>query len=419
VTETHDVIIVGAGQAGLCVSHELGRAGREHVVLERGKVGQSWRDRWDSFCLVLPNWTIRLSGQPYAGPDSDGFMGRDDFVRYLCAYAESFHAPVREGVTVRSLEADGDGRFLVETSAGDMTANEVVVASGGYQKPNRPSGVEQLPKSILVVDVEQYANPKALPSGKVLIVGNGQSGCQIAEDLSLAGRDVYLACGRASWLPRRVGGLDTIAWLADTPFMNMTLQDLPSPRARLNANPQLSGRDGGHDLNYRALQTMGVTLLGHFLGVKDGRALFAGDLAESVAFGDARYNEACEIIRRAAMERGLGVPALPIPPPFRANPPASLDLGDFGAAIISSGFRPDYARWIRFPEAFDDMGFPVQRDGSSTVVPGLHFIGVHFQRRRGSATLLGVGEDAEVLARGMVGHGHFPGVRHKVDARPQ
>jgi len=156
--------------------------------------------------------------------------------------------------------------------------------------------------------------------------------------------------------------------------MNMTLQDLPSPRARLNANPQMSGRDGGHDLNYRTLQVMGVTLLGHFLGVKDGRARFASDLAESVAFGDARYDEACDIIRKVAIARGLTAPELPMPPPFAANPPTSLDLGDFGAAIISSGFRPDYGRWIGFPEAFDEMGFPIQRDGSSTVVPGLHFI---------------------------------------------
>jgi putative flavoprotein involved in K+ transport len=209
-----------------------------------------------------------------------------------------------------------------------------------------------------------------------------------------------------------------MAWLVDTPFMNTTLQDLPSPSARLSANPQLSGRDGGHDLNYRALQAMGVKLLGHFIGVEDGRACFAVDLAESVAFGDARYKEACDLIRKAAIAGGLKAPELPIPPPFTANPPASLDLYDFGAAIISSGFRPDYRRWIRFPEAFDEMGFPIQRDGSSTVVPGLHFIGVHFQRRRSSATLLGVGEDAEVLASRMAGVGPSPGVRSQINAHP-
>ena len=135
MAETHDAIIVGAGQAGLCASHELSKLGRERIVLERGKVGQSWRDRWDSFCLVLPNWTVRLSGRPYAGGDPDGFMPRDDFVRYLCAYAESFHAPIREGVAVRSLESQ-EGGFRLVTSAGDMIAPEVVVASGGYQRPH-------------------------------------------------------------------------------------------------------------------------------------------------------------------------------------------------------------------------------------------------------------------------------------------
>jgi putative flavoprotein involved in K+ transport len=400
LTESHDVVIVGAGQAGLCLSYELIRARREHVILERGKVGQSWRGRWDSFCLVLPNWTVRLSGQPYSGPEPNGFMRRDDFVRYLSSYAES-HAPVREGVNVNSLKAGPDGGFLLSTSAGDITAREVVVASGGYQKPHRPAGVEQLPKSMLVLDVEGYTNPQALPSGKVLVVGSGQSGCQIAEDLHLAGRDVFLSCGRAPWLPRRIGDRDAMAWIAATPFMNMTLADFPSPRARLGGNVQLSGLDGGHDLNYRTLQAMGVKLVGHLMSVEYGRAHFAPDLAESVAFGDARYHDACEAVRKSAAAQGIPAPELPAPPPFSDNPPESVQLDDFGAAIIASGFRPDYESWIRFHGTFGDMGFPIQQEGSSTVVPGLHFMGVHFQRKRKSATLLGVAEDAQVLANRM------------------
>ncbi len=383
------------------MSHELTGARREHVILERRKVGQSWRGRWDSFCLVLPNWTIQLSGQPYDGPEPDGFMRRDDFVRHLSSYAESFQAPVREGVNVNSLQAGRDGGFLLSTSAGDITAREVVVASGGFQKPHRPAGVEQLPKSMLVLDVEGYTNPHALPSGKVLVVGCGQSGCQIAEELASAGRDVFLSCGRAPWVPRRIGDRDAIAWVVGTPFMNMTLADLPSPRARLSAMPQISGRDGGHDLNYRTLQAMGVNLVGHFVSVEDGRARFAPDLAESVAFGDARYNDIREVIKKSAAAQGLPAPEMPTPPPFSADAPERVELSDFGAAIITSGFRPDYESWIRFHEAFDDMGFPIQHDGSSTVVPGLHFMGVHFQRKRASAGLFGVGEDAQVLANRM------------------
>jgi putative flavoprotein involved in K+ transport len=277
------------------------------------------------------------------------------------------------------------------------------MASGGYQKPYLPAGAEELRKSMLLIDIEQYTNPKALPDGKVLILGSGQSGCQIAEDLFLAGREVYVACGRAPWLPRRLGGRDVMSWLVETSFVNLTLADLPTPAARLIANPQLSGRDGGHDLNYRTLQAAGVKLLGHYIGVKDGIAYFAPDLAESVAFGDARYHDACEMIRKSVASKGSQIPEMRSPPRFSANPRESIDLEGFGAAIVTSGFRPDYRSIVRFPDAFDHMGFPIQQDGSSTAVPGLHFVGVHFQRRRMSATLFGVGEDAKVLAESMVG----------------
>jgi len=402
MVETHDVVIIGAGQAGLCVSYELTQARIEHVILERGRIGQSWRGRWDSFCLVLPNWTIQLSGHPYAGPEPDGFMKRDDFVRYLASYAAAIRAPVREGVSVNSVGAGSNGGFLLNTSAGRIFAREVVIATGGYQKPHRPPGVEQLPKSLSVLDVEGYTNPDSLPAGKVVVIGSGQSGCQIAEDLRLAGREVYLSCGRAPWIPRRIGDRDGIAWLIGTPLFKMTLSDLPSVRSRLIANIQISGRDGGHDLNFRTLQAIGVTLVGHFVGVEDERMWFANDLDESVAFGDARYAEICEAVRKNAKRRGLPAPAMPIPRPFSADPPQSVLITGLGAVIIASGFRPEFTEWVRFPEAFDEMGFPIQRDGSSTVVPGLHFMGVHYQRTRVSATLLGVGEDAKVLADKMI-----------------
>ena len=401
MTETHDVVVVGAGQAGLCLSHELNQAEREHVVLERGKIGQSWRGRWDSFCLVLPNWTIQLSGQPYSGPEPDGFMKRDDFVRYLTSYAESFHAPVREGVSVKSIQESAGGKFLLSTSSGNIVASQVVVASGGYQRPHWPPGIDQIPKSIMIVDVTGYTNPSNLPPGKILVVGSGQSGCQIAEDLRQAGREVYLSCGRAPWVHRRVGDRDSISWMAGSPFFRMGLADLPSPQARLIANIQLSGRDGGHDLNYRTLQAMGVTLVGHFQGVKEGRVQFAADLEESVSFGDARYDDICKTIRTIAAAKGLPPPQMPKPSPFIIGPTEDLELDSLGAIVITSGFRPDYASWVRFPAAFDSMGYPIQQDGSSTVIPGLHFMGVHFQRTRVSATLLGVSEDAAILAKRM------------------
>ena len=402
-TESIDVVIVGAGQAGLSLSHELAAAGVEHVVYERGRIGETWRGRWDSFCLVIPNWTVQLPGGRYGGNDPDGFMPKSDIVRHLVGYAESFRAPVREGVTVTSLEPADTRAFLLRTSDGELRARRVVLASGGYQKAHRPAVAAQLPTSIHAIDAEDYANPTALPPGKVLVVGSGQTGCQLAEEISEAGREVFLACGRAPWIPRRLEGRDTIAWINETPYFDASLADLPSPAARLLANPQMSGRRGGHDLNYRTLQAQGVQLLGHFTGVADGRAHFADDLAESVAFGDARYANVCDLIRKACTAGSVPAPEMPMPPPFAASGPETVALRDLGTVIFTSGFRPDYTSWVRFPEAFDDGGFPIQQDGSSTLVPGLHFMGVHFQRKRKSATLLGVGEDATVLAGAISG----------------
>jgi putative flavoprotein involved in K+ transport len=398
MTSAVDVAVVGAGQAGLSLSHQLAAAGVEHVVLERGRVGETWRGRWDSFRLVIPNWTVQLPGGRYRGSDPDGFMPKNEIVSHLVAYAESFHAPIREGVIVTSLEPGDTSAFVLRTSSGDIRARDVVLASGGYQKPHRPAAAAQLPASVHAIDAEDYVNPAALPPGNVLIVGSGQTGCQLAEEIFESGRDVSLACGRAPWIPRRLEGRDAIAWINDTPYFDVRLSDLPSPSARLLANPQMSGRRGGHDLNFRTLHAQGVQLLGHFIGVADGRAHFARDLAESVAFGDMRYADVCAVIRKTCAAASIRAPEMAPPPPFNANAQETLALDDVGAVIFTSGFRPDYASWVRFPQAFDDAGFPIQQDGSSTSVRGLHFMGVHFQRKRKSATLLGVAEDATVLA---------------------
>jgi putative flavoprotein involved in K+ transport len=210
--------------------------------------------------------------------------------------------------------------------------------------------------------------------------------------------DVFLSCGRAPWIPRRLGDRDFVDWFTKTTFLDATVHDLPTPLARLGANVQATGRGGGHDLHYRTLHARGVTLLGRFARCDDGVAHFADDLAESVAFGDARYADLCGLIRKACIEKHLNVPEMPPPPPFTSRAPTSLDLRSFGAVIFTSGYRPDYARWINVAGAFDELGYPLQKDGSSTVVSGLHFMGAHFQRKRKSASFLGVAEDAAVLA---------------------
>jgi putative flavoprotein involved in K+ transport len=392
------VAVVGGGQAGLAVSRGLTKADVEHVVLERGRVGQTWRDRWDSFCLVTPNWSVQLPDGHYAGPDPDGFMPRDQIVAFMERYASSFGAPVREGVNVTSVETDSGGRFVLRTPSGDLRADAVVVATGAYQRPYRPEAAEALRVDLLQIDVDDYRNEQALPPGRVLIVGSGQSGCQIAEELHKAGRDVVLSCGRAPWAPRRVGGHDLVWWLLETGFLDAPVQSLPAPAARLAANVLTSGHGGGHDLHLRTLRALGVVLTGHFLGATNRLAEFAPDLAESVAWGDERYAQFRELVRKLVSERGIDPPELEDPEPFDATAPERIDLSGFGAVIFAGGFRPDYGSWLPWPEAFDEFGFPIHHEGASTAVPGLYFVGVHFLRKRKSSLLVGVGEDAAIIA---------------------
>jgi len=233
----------------------------------------------------------------------------------------------------------------------------------------------------------------------VLVVGSGQSGCQIAEELHEAGREVFLACGRAPWAPRRLGERDLVWWAVETGFLDAPVSSLPSPSARLLANVQATGSGGGHDLHYRTLRKMGVTLLGHFLGADGHRARFAPDLGESVAWGDQRNAQLMGLVRKVVAERGLSRPEIAEPEPFDGGGPEEVNLRGFGAVVYSGGFRPDYESWVRIPGAFDELGFPIHDEGASTVVPGLYFVGVHFLRKRKSSNFIGVGEDATIVAR--------------------
>jgi putative flavoprotein involved in K+ transport len=235
-----------------------------------------------------------------------------------------------------------------------------------------------------------------MPPGKVLIIGSGLSGCQIAEELNEAGWDVALACGRAPWALRRFGGRDFLCWAQETGFLDGRLDTLPAPEARLFGAPVL-GR--GHELHLRTLQARGVTLTGHFLGATHGRALFVPDLDQSVAWGDERYLQFRRLVDNLVSTRGLDPPVLDDPEPFTSSAPNSIDLADIGSVIFAAGFRPDYRSWLPWPDAFDTWGFPLTQDGASTVVPGLYFVGVHFMRKRKSSLLIGVGEDAAIVAQ--------------------
>lgn len=387
--------MVGAGQAGLAVSHALTAAGVEHVVLERGRVGQAWRDRWDSFTLVGPNWTMRLPDGAYTGADPEAFAPRDEVVGYLEGYAGVHAGPVREGVTVDRLERSGDGRFRLSTDDGTMAADAVVVCSGAYQRQHRPAFAAGFGPDVALVDSSRYRRPDDLPPGGVLVVGSGQTGVQLAEELCLAGRDVTLACGRAPWAPRRPGGRDIFDWLEDAGFFDQTAAALPDPTARLLANVQATGARGGHDLHYRVLRDLGVTLAGRVADVRGGTVTFADDLAASVAYGDARMADLMRLIREAL---GVDLADGAAPEPFVADAPQTLDASTLGAVVFSTGYRPGYADWIPF-DVFDAHGFPVTVDeGLRTAVPGLYFCGVHWLRNRRSSLLWGVGDDARIVA---------------------
>jgi putative flavoprotein involved in K+ transport len=398
VAEEIDVVVIGAGQAGLATSHELEQRGVEHVVLEADVPGSAWLGRWDSFTLVGQNHTVRLPGAPYTGDDPQGFMGRTEIAAHLDAWAGRLRAPVRSGCPVRRLRQRDEGGFTLDTDSGTVVGRVVVVSTGAYQRPHRPPGCASLPDGLPVLDLAGYHNPDALPDGPVLVVGSGQSACQVAEELALAGRDVVMACGRAPWFPRRAGDRDVFEWLLDTPFFDQRVEDLPTPAARFGANPQLSGAAGGHDLSYRTLAGLGVRLGGHLVGADDDVVRLAPDLDASVAAGDDGYRLIRGFVLDLCAREGIEAPDLPDPPPLARRGVESVPVRELGSVVVAAGFRPDYASWVDVPGLVDEQGFPVHVDGESTAAPDLHFVGVHFLRRRSSALLFGVGADAAVTA---------------------
>jgi putative flavoprotein involved in K+ transport len=392
-------IVVGAGQAGLSMSHCLTRRGIDHVVLETNRLGGEWVDRrWDSFCLVTPNWQCQLPGFPYPGTDPHGFMGREDIAGYLADYAASFTPPVREGVTAQRLKARSDGTFLLATSHGEWTADHVVVATGPYQVPLVPRLAERLPDHVAQVHSSAYRSPDLLPDGAVLVVGTGQSGCQIAEDLHLAGRQVHLAVGSAPRVARRYRGRDVVDWLEDMGYYRKSIDEFADADAiRLRANHYVTGRDGGHDIDLRAFATEGMRLHGRLADIRGASMHFADDLAANLDNADAVSESIKDSVDAFVAQHGIDAVIEPryVPVWEPGDDVVSLSTQDIAAVVWATGFGRDN-RWIDVP-VFDGRGYPVHHRGVTTR-PGLYFLGLPWQWTWGSGRFCGVATDAEYLA---------------------
>jgi putative flavoprotein involved in K+ transport len=406
-----DTLVIGGGQAGLAMSRCLSDRSVEHVVLERGRIGERWRsERWDSLRLLTPNWQSRLPGFRYAGPEPDGYMSMSELVDFLERYAASCRAPVESSTTVLSVEHTGD-RFRVETSRGVWLADNVVIATGYSDLPHVPPLARRLSPRIAQVVPSEYRNPEQLSPGGVLIVGASATGVQLADEIQATGRPVTLAAGRHQRLPRRYRGRDIMWWLDSMGVFNETLQDVFDVGAsRRQPSFQLVGRSDVLSLDVAALKQRGVQICGRLIDVVDERASFDDDLIATTAASDIKLVEVLQ--RIDAFVARTGVPAdeaaLPAPtwPVALGITDMTMDLRAAGieTVIWATGFIRGYP-WLRMA-VFDERGEIRQREGV-TPVPGLFVLGMHLQRRRKSAFIDGVGDDATFLADRIVSRARF------------
>jgi putative flavoprotein involved in K+ transport len=399
----YPVVVVGGGQAGLSMSWWLTRRGIEHVVLEAHTAGHEWADRrWDNFCLVTPNWQCALPGFGYAGDEPDGFMVRDQIVDYLARFVASFDPPLVEHTRVTRLGADGDGRYLATTERGTLTADQVVLATGAYQVPVVPRIAQRLPDWIHQLHSADYRNAESLPDGAVLVVGSGQSGCQIAEDLHLAGRTVHLATGTAPRVARRYRGRDCVAWLSDMGTYTRGIEEFSDVEAvRFKTNHYVTGRDGGRDIDLRRFAGQGMRLYGRLTEISGSTVRFGADLRANLDGADAVAESIKDSIDTYIDANGIAAPTEPrYTPVWRPGPEADrpselgLDAAGIGTVIWCTGFGRDN-RWIELP-IFDGRGYPTHRRGV-TSRPGLYFLGLPWQHTWGSGRFSGIAADAEYL----------------------
>jgi len=395
--EKIETLVIGGGQAGLTMSHQLKQRGLPHLVLERRRIAERWRsERWDGLIFQFPNWSVRLPDFPFPHDDPDAFANTDTIIKYIEAYAEFVAPPIRCGVAVTRL-AQRDGTFIAETTDGTIAAKNVVVATGPYQRNVIPDMLRDHP--VFQVHASDYRNPAQLPPGAVLVAGAGASGAQIAEELQRAGRRVYLSVARHRRLPRRYRGRDLIWWLAEMRLDQMT----PEERGSARLGPVISGAYGGRTIDFRNFAADGMILVGRMEAAQDGVIEIAPGLAESLVDGDLVHSTFLDTVDAYVKRRGLELPEDPAARTIVADPPCvtapltRLDLAAEGisSVIWATGYGVDFG-WIDVP-VLDERGEAVHHIGISEV-PGLYFLGLQWLSKMNSSFLSGVGDDAAVLA---------------------
>ena len=395
-----ETLVVGGGQAGLAMSEHLGKQAEPHIVLERARIAERWRsERWDSLVANGPAWHDRFPSMEFAHVDPEAFVPKDDVAAYFEAFAKMINCPIRCGVTVQSVErVAGRPGFQVTTSDGDYAARNIVVATGPFQRPVMPPIVPAQP-GLTQMHSTAYRNPAQLRDGAVLVVGAGSSGAQIADELLLSGRQVYLSVGPHDRPPRRYRGRDFVWWLGVLGKWDVTAQKPGTEHVTIS----VSGAYGGKTIDFRRFAHRGMTLLGRTQSFKDGVLECADDLGANIRRGDDNYLSVLNEADAYATKHGLDLPEDPQARVFAAmpacvtDPVRSLDLHKAGITTIiwATGFALDYS-WLKV-DVLDDKGRPLHHRGV-TAEPGLYFLGLPWLSRRGSAFIWGVWHDAKYLA---------------------
>ncbi len=399
-TEEFETLIIGGGQAGLAMSEHLSHHGLPHLVVERRRIAERWRsERWDSLVANGPAWHDRFPTREFDDIDPDCFATKDRIVEYFEGFAEQIAAPIRCGVEVTSVQKNTDGSgFRVETSAGEIHATNVVVATGPFQRPIIPTVVPEN-AGVMQIHSAAYRNPDQLPDGAVLVVGAGSSGAQIADELLRSGKRVHLSVGPHDRPPRAYRGRDFVWWLGALGQWNATTTEPGKEHVTI----AVSGAHGGQTVDFRRLGERGVTLVGRTESFSKGVLYFASDLAGNIADGDANYLSVLDAADAYIAKEGLDIPeepdarSLQPDPASITDPILALNLADAGITSIiwATGYALDFG-WLKL-DAFDEKGRPVHERGVAAV-PGLYFLGLAWLSRRASPFIWGVWHDAEYLA---------------------